>query len=307
MADEFDLIRGLQQRVSPHRSVAVGIGDDTAVLRRPQGGSQQLVTVDLVAEGTHFTLPEATPAQIAHKALAVNLSDIAAMAGSATAAFVAVALNRSLGSPFAEELFAGLHAAAARFGVTIAGGDTNIWTGPLVVSITLLGESTGSGPVLRSGAQPGDWLFVTGALGGSLAGRHLQITPRLEEAARLHELVNLHAMIDLSDGLSRDVKHITTEQGLGFALQANRIPIHGDVPGDLPQGARINRALHDGEDFELLFAVSPEDGRRLLSSPPFDTALAHVGIVLADPARGVLVDEFGQESPLVADGYEHRF
>lgn len=308
MRQEFDIIERLRRAARQHRSVSVGIGDDTTVLHSAAGSeSRSLVTVDLLAEGTHFLIPPATPRLVGRKALAVNLSDIAAMAGQPDAAFTAVLLPRQRGSDFAEELLAGVQELAAEFDVCLAGGDTNIWDGPLVISITLIGRPTGRGPVLRSTAQPGDRLFVTGPLGGSFAGRHLTFTPRVAEAQALHRAVDLHALIDLSDGLSRDIRHLTTEQGTGFELEAERIPIHEDVPHGLPWEDRLARALHDGEDFELLFAVSPEDARKLIDSPPPGLRLTPIGTVTDDPRQTELVFADGRRETLEPRGYEHRF
>src|SRR5262249_31388106 len=156
---------------------------------------------------------EAGARRVGRKAMAANLSDIAAMAGRPVAAFAAVALPRTGSSQLAEDLYQGLREVADAFETPIAGGDTNSWKGPLVISVTVLGEAVGRGPVLRSGAKPGDWLLVTGPLGGSLRGKHLNFTPRVREALQLHSLVELHAMIDISDGLAADVGHICEESG----------------------------------------------------------------------------------------------
>lgn len=307
MLNEFGLIERLRSRFAAGGEVAVGIGDDAAVLRPTCSEAATLVTVDLIAEGTHFTLPPATPRQVGRKALAVNLSDIAAMAGRPGAAFVAVALPRQRGAEFALELFEGVAELAAEFDVAVAGGDTNIWDGPLVVSLTLLGTPTGRGPVLRRGARPGDWLMVTGPLGGSLSGRHLTFTPRVQAAQELHQAVELHALIDLSDGLSRDLPHITTEQGLGAVVEAAHVPIHPDVPAELSAERRLRHALDDGEDFELLLAVSPEEGRRLLEAPLPGATVVRIGEVTAEAGRCRLRFPDGREVPLTVGGYEHRF
>src|SRR5262249_9078816 len=154
----------------------------------------------------------------------------------------------------AESLYRGLWRLAEEFGVTIAGGDTNSWDGPLVVSVTLLAEPSEKGPVLRSGAKPGDLLLVTGALGGSIGRRHLSFTPRVREALLIHDASELHAMIDLSDGLASDVRHIAAESRVGIVVEAEQVPISADVDPALPPVERLRHALCDGEDFELLFA-----------------------------------------------------
>src|SRR5438105_4233594 len=165
-------------------------GDDAAALGLTPG-VPCLVTTDMLLEGSCFHLAEAGPRLVGRKAMAVNLSDIAAMAGRPVAAVVSVGLPREGGRVLAEELYLGLRDAADAFDTAIVGGDTNSWDGSLVISVTLLGEATGPGPVRRSGARAGDWLMVTGPLGGSILGRHLTFGPRVREAVQLHQLVDL--------------------------------------------------------------------------------------------------------------------
>src|SRR5437868_4064648 len=177
----------------------------------------------MLMEGVDFTIPPATPQQIGWKSLAVNLSDIAAMAGQPVACVVSVSLPRQNGFALGQDLMEGIVQCADQFGVAIAGGDTNTWDGPLVISITVLGEPTSKGPVLRSGAGPGDWIMATGSFGGSIAGKHLNFTPRVNEALVLHETAALHAMIDVSDGLAADLWHILDESCVGAILDAGAI------------------------------------------------------------------------------------
>ena len=162
---------------------------------------------------------------------------------------------------------------ADRFGVDLVGGDTNAWDGPLVISVTLLGEATARGAVRRAGARPGDAILVTGPLGGSLfAGRHLRPEPRIAEALALHQAAPIHAMIDISDGLSSDLGHILAESGgLGAVLDGRAIPIHADARDNEPTAmARraLDHALNDGEDFELCLVVAADDADRLARRPP---------------------------------------
>src|SRR5262249_22507067 len=150
---------------------------------------------------------------------------IAAMAGRPVAAVVSVGLPRQGGRELAEELYRGLREVADAFDTALVGGDTNSWDGPLVIAVTLIGEATARGPVRRSGARPGDWLLVTGPLGGSILGKHLAFTPRVREALALHAAADLHAMIDISDGLAADLHHICRESGCGAVLRAESIPL----------------------------------------------------------------------------------
>jgi thiamine-monophosphate kinase len=302
---ELAYIDWLRQRIPTDPRVPVGPGDDCAAVRFTPG-ADVLVTTDMLLEGSCFLLAEAGARQVGRKAMAVNLSDIAAMAGRPVAAVVSLGLPRRGGQAIAEELFQGIHETAAAFATAVVGGDTNSWDGPLVISVTLFGEPTGRGPVRRNGAMAGDWLFVTGPLGGSIRGKHLTFTPRVPEAQILHQRVQLHAMIDLSDGLAADLHHLCTESGVGAVLRADAIPI-SDAARLMNDGTPpLDHALADGEDFELLFAVSPADGAALLRDQPLadrGILLAHVG-VCAD--NGVWLEHpDGRRDPLPPRGYVH--
>ncbi|MCS6850110.1 MAG: thiamine-phosphate kinase [Gemmataceae bacterium] len=299
---EFAYIDWLRRQTPADPRVLIGPGDDTAAVRWPGGGTC-LVTTDMLLEGSCFRLAEAGARRVGRKAMAVNLSDIAAMAGRPIAAVVSVGLPRQAGRALAEELYLGLRDVADQFDTALVGGDTNSWDGPLVVAVTVLGEPTGRGPVRRGGAQPGDWLLVTGGLGGSIRGKHLDFTPRVREAQQLHALVELHAMIDISDGLARDLHHICVESGCGAVLEAEAIPIAAAV-GQLANGrSPLDHALSDGEDFELVFAVSPTDGQRLLATQPVPgIQLTRIGECVAE---GFWLEQGGQRRPLTPAGYEH--
>jgi thiamine-monophosphate kinase len=300
---EFEFIDWIRQRAVDRPPVVLGIGDDAAVLA--ETGRPLLVTTDMLMEGTDFTFPETTPQLAGRKSLAVNLSDIAAMAGTPTAAFVSVALPQQRGVAFAEAFFTGLLDLADEYGVVLAGGDTNTWTGPLVANITLLGYPVGNSAVTRSGAKPGDRIFVTGELGGSLAGHHLNFRPRIHEARQLAELVDLHAMIDISDGLAADLHHILSASHVGAVIEASQIPLSSAAlqagDGRSPQ----QHALSDGEDFELLFTISPADAAKLQHVWPGPTRLtclgeitAHTGCQLRDASGGLQL--------LPAWGWKHQ-
>jgi thiamine-monophosphate kinase len=170
--------------------------------------------------------------------------------------------------------------------------------------VTLLGEATARGPVRRSGARPGDWLLVTGPLGGSILGHHLDFTPRVREALRLHEAVDLRAMIDVSDGLAADVYHLCEESGCGAVLRAEGIPVSNAARGMNDGRSPLEHALGDGEDFELVFAVAPADGERLLGAQPVPgITLRHVGECVE---AGLWLDEGGQRRALPPKGYVHE-
>jgi thiamine-monophosphate kinase len=300
---EFGLIEWIRRRVAAHPALDTGIGDDAAVLYWP--AEKSLVTVDMLMEGVDFTFPEASPEQVGRKAMAVNLSDIAAMGGKPIAAVVSVALPRHRGAELAQRLQQGIEQRAREFDVALAGGDTNSWDGPLVISITVLGEPSTRGPVLRSGARVGDWILVTGAFGGSIAGHHLDFTPRVREGLLLAENYEVHAMIDVSDGLAADLHHILDESHVGAMLSADRIPISAAALGTIDDRTPLEHALSDGEDFELIFTVAQETAQALLAAPPFDTPLTHIGYIEANPGcRLQLVD--GTQRELPALGWRHE-
>jgi thiamine-monophosphate kinase len=312
-SSEFAFIDWLRRRTPSAGRVLIGPGDDTAALAWP-AGVPCLVTTDMLLEGSCFLLqggtplcPAATPRRLGRKAMSVNLSDMAAMAGRPVAAVVSVGLPRRGGRALAEELYLGLRESADAFDTAVIGGDTNSWDGPLAISITVLGEPGPGGVIRRSGARVGDLLVVTGPLGGSILGKHLDFTPRVSEGLALAAAVALHAMIDLSDGLAADLEKLCGESGCGAVLWAERIPI-ADAARELAQmeGKRspLEHALGDGEDFELLFAVDRDEGQALIDRQPIPgVTLAAVGEVVTE---GLWIEEGGQRRPLEPTGYVHR-
>lgn len=301
---EFELIDWIRSRIRDRAPVRLGIGDDAACLDSAIDRGI-LVATDMLMEGVHFTFPPATARLAGRKALAVNLSDIAAMAGRPTAAFVSVALPNARGMEFAKEVHEGLMELADEFDVVIAGGDTNSWDGPLVVNVAVTGESLGPQPVCRNGAIAGDWLFVTGALGGSLpSSRHLTFTPRVVEVQKLANLVTLHAMIDVSDGLAADLHHLLKASGWGAILDAPQIPLTQAAMNSADSRSPLVHGLSDGEDFELLFAVSAKDGRRLIAEWSDATPVTKIGEVQDTPGCWLRQPD-GQLEALPALGWTH--
>jgi thiamine-monophosphate kinase len=299
---EFAYIDWLRRRTPADPRVLIGPGDDAAAVSFTPG-VPCLVTTDMLLEGSCFRLVEAGPRRVGKKAMAVNLSDMAAMAGKPVAAVVSVGLPRDGGRSLAEELYLGLREVADAFDTALVGGDTNSWDGPLVISVTLFGEATPRGPVRRSGARPGDWLLVTGPLGGSILGKHLSFTPRVREALQLHETTDLHALIDISDGLAKDLNHICEESHCGAVLRAEAIPTSADAHRLNDDRTPLEHALSDGEDFELLLAVSSADGRRLVETQPVrGITLSVIGECVAS---GLWLETAGEQQPLEPRGYEH--
>ena len=222
--NEFELIARLSRSLPSNAGVIAGAGDDCAVLDSGQAGRALLFKTDAVVEGIHF-LPSAEPESIGHKALARCLSDVAAMAGRPLAALVTLALPKGFDPEFIQGIYAGMNRLARRHGVAIVGGETTSNPERLLISVALLGEVARDKCVLRSGARDGDALFVTGELGGALAGKHLEFEPRLAEGRWLAEHFSIHAMIDLSDGLAGDLRHLMERGQVGAELLARGIPI----------------------------------------------------------------------------------
>jgi thiamine-monophosphate kinase len=303
VSGEFAYIDWLRRLTPPDPRVTIGPGDDTAALGLT-AGAPCLVTTDMMLEGSCFRLAEAGPRRVGRKAMAVNLSDIAAMAGRPVAAVVSAGLPRVGGRELAEELYRGLRDVADAFATAVVGGDTNTWDGPLVISVTLLGEATARGPVRRDGARPGDRLLVTGPLGGSILGKHLDFTPRVREALQLHALADLRAMIDVSDGLAADVHHLCQESRCGAVLRAEAIPVAAAAQQLNDGRSPLDHALGDGEDFELVFAVAPDQARALLEGQPVaGITLAHIGECVE---QGFWLEEGGRRQPLEPRGYVHK-
>lgn len=304
---EFEFVEYLRRRIPAHPRLRLGPGDDAALLRMGEAG-ECVLTVDMLMDGVDFKLAEIDPRRAGRKALAVNLSDLAAMTSRPAGAVIALALPRRGAMELGVALYEGLLPLAEQYDLAIAGGDTNCWDGPLVISITVLGLPGPAGPLLRSGARPGDRIVATGAFGGSILGHHLDFEPRVNEAIRLAERYELHAGIDVSDGLSLDLSRVAAESGLGAVLCAEAIPL-ADAAGRLALeradgvGA-LEHALGDGEDFELLLAVPPDAARRMLAEQPLAVPLTDIGEFVAEPGLW-LADELAGRRPLAPRGWEH--
>lgn len=304
---ERELIRYFQQHVPGHRRVEGGLGDDAAVLRL--GDPRYVLTVDLLSDHVDFELAKEDPRRVGRKLLAVNLSDIAAMAARPLAAVVALLLPRSGGMELAKALYEGMLPLAEKYDLAIAGGDTNSWDGPLAASITILGETTQRGPLTRSGARPGDQILVTGSFGGSILGKHLDFEPRVQEALLLHQHYQLHAGIDCSDGLALDLARLAEQSGCGAAVDLAAVPIAEDAyrwADQLADGSTpLEHALADGEDFELILAVPPQEAERILADQPLQVPVRRIGQFIETPGLWEQTTD-GQLRPLTAVGWQHR-
>jgi thiamine-monophosphate kinase len=320
MTTENDFIRRLARRFPLRPPVEVGIGDDGAVLRcgraagldQTQFAADRIVVVtDMLLDGVHFELDKISPSLAGRKAVAVNLSDLAAMACFPTAAFVSIAVPKTMKRPsgeFLDELYSGIESLTEQFNFTLAGGDTNSWNGPFAINVCLTGTPMGKRPVLRSGAKPGDHLFVTGLLGGSLkSGRHLTFEPRLDLAQWLVDQTPPNAMMDLSDGLSVDLPRMMEASNTGAILRSESIPVHNDVPRSLSRPDRTQAALTDGEDFELLISVNENDSNILTrTAREAGISLYKVGEV-AQQQTILIQDDSGHAHELKRLGWIHQW
>ena len=326
---EFSLIDRVSQIVSVDRGdVVVGIGDDVAVLDTG-AGDWLLAKVDIQVEGVHFVPGSISPRDLGRKALAINLSDIAAAGGWPHYALVSLALPADTEVAWVEELYRGLRQEGDCYGVTVVGGNMARSPQGIVVDVFVLGRVERQRLLLRSGARPGDQVLVTGTLGDSAAGlalleepsihlgaaerdyllaRHFTPTPRLPEAEIISRRQVATAMIDLSDGLSSDVGHICERSGVGVRLWATRLPISPaarQVAGAARRPA-WQLALEGGEDYELCFTAPPDAAEELARAVEGETGtpVTIIGEILPDAGRW-LVREDGSEVSLQAGGWEH--
>jgi thiamine-monophosphate kinase len=315
---EFALIARLSHRsITSHPDLIMGVGDDAAVINNTfSDGDYQLVTTDMLVEKSHFRRDWAAPEQIGVKSVACNVSDIAAMGGVPTFMFVSLALAPDTEVEWVEALYQGMRDACHRYDVVLAGGDTT--HGPMIsISITLLGRVSPKNLCLRSQARPGELLCVTGPLGGSAAGlamltaglalpaylknKHLAPECRLDVSPLIAPEAG--AMIDISDGLAAEVNHICDQSGTGAEISVSDIPIHPSVINAARKTGKdpYSWALSGGEDFELLFSISP-DGKRKLQEK--GVSLTTVGVVTEAAGGRMLKLPNGQKRAL-SGGYNH--
>lgn len=316
MKSEFQFIDDLKSRFG-----LSNVGDDCAVLPKDER-SDLLVTADMLAEDIDFRLDRTTPEFLGHKALAVSLSDIAAMGGTPKWALIAVAIEEKLWkTDFLDGFYAGWHELAAKHGVELVGGDVSRSTDKLVIDSVVGGEVPKGKAALRSTARPGDLIFVTGFLGGAAAGlrwleehgegvdelpaparhivfRQLQPLPQVVTGKLLNEYGLPNAMIDISDGLSADLGHICEASSVGAELEQEQIPVDPAIAGALDIDG-LGFALHGGEDFELLFTVPPDKAAIAL-----DLGFHQVGKIT--DLKGVIeIKHRGRTSVLRAEGFRH--
>lgn len=273
--------------------IEVGIGDDAAVLALR--GGRAVVTCDPVVAGVHFE-PDTPLEQVGRKAVLRNLSDLAAMAATPAFLIASVLLPSCVDGERRDALFAGLRSASAEYGCEVVGGDVGTTPGPLTVTVTAIGELEGRA-LLRSGAMVGDRLFVTGSLGGAIAGRHLEPRPRIETARWLAAQSEVHAAIDISDGLALDLwTMLEASECPGAILWADAVPVHVEATS-------LESALHDGEDYELLISAAP--GLNLDMAPDVaSTNRCAIGSIVAEPGLWLQRSD-GKRARIPARGYQH--
>lgn len=327
---EFGLIERLKKCVTaPSDFVIIGISDDAAAFET-EAGRVTVMTADAFVEGVHFD-PSFVPFRdLGWRAMAANLSDVAAMGGRPTWATVCLCIPPSCPAESLEALYAGMDAVAAPLGCRIVGGDTTASPSGLMLAISLLGEVKRERITPRGGVRPGDLFCVTGHLGGSRAGlevlrrgrlgrplqgcfeevvgRFLRPVPRVREAAAMGDAAAIHAAIDISDGLSSEVHHLCRMSRVGARIEGGSVPIHAEAHAvaRLCGEEGLTFALSGGEDFELLFTVAPGDAERVARAveAATGTPISVIGEGIP-PEEGVRIRRDDAWHPLSNAGYEH--
>lgn len=333
---EFGLINKLRHKTKKRsKAIKIGIGDDCAVI--PNSNCDVLTTTDMLIENVHFDLRYFSPEMLGKKAIAVNLSDIAAMGGKPLYILVSLGIPTSFQTKYVEELYGGVESMAGIHNCSIIGGDISKSLCGLIINITVIGEIEKNAFISRAGAKTKDKIFVTGVLGDSAAGldllkgtcilkkpngrkpgkasfknkiirKHLLPVPRLEEGEILAKSIGASAMIDLSDGLASDLKRICEESQCGARIFLDKIPLSKAIRlfGKSSKKNIYDYALYGGEDYELLFTINEKKTQRLQKKwQKMKIPITNIGEIL-DRENGVtLVNSKGKEGPLLKSGYDH--
>jgi thiamine-monophosphate kinase len=329
MPKESEIIARIKQRARSRDDVLIGIGDDAAVIKSTDS-TDLLACCDLMVEGVHFRLDWTTPRMLGRKALAVNLSDIAAMGGVPKFAMISIALPHKCSAEFVDELFGGIVELADQHGVSIIGGDTSSSRDSLFIDVSMIGECDAGRAITRDGAKPGDVIYVSGTLGASALGlalledgvrlEHVPDPADLRRQALLKHLAPeaqsrlgraigeegvATAMIDVSDGLSTDLWHVLDASGCGAILHAAAIPIAESVRCQASNASSaLELALHSGEEYELLFTVPAAKQQQVSTlAGTLGVPLTAIGEIVVE--RGLQLELNGTRQSLEPSGYEH--
>ncbi|MDD3375665.1 MAG: thiamine-phosphate kinase [Candidatus Omnitrophica bacterium] len=290
---EFGLIDAIKKSVPVKKEVVKGIGDDAAILPLDKKRNF-LLTTDMLVEGVHFGLKDSRNL-VGRKALAVSISDIAAMGGVPKFAVVSLGVSKKMRAQEVKDIYKGLSEIAKIFDVSIVGGDT-VQSDKLIINIALTGEARKKDIILRSGAKPGDVIFVTGVLGRSLkTKKHLNFIPRFQYSQYLVKKFKPSAMIDVSDGLSSDLKHILSESNVGAVIDEERIPC--------AKGATSAQALCDGEDFELVFTLTKKKAEVFKRQKK--VTFYEIGVIVHERNGFMLRSRDGKLCRIAKEGYRH--
>ena len=321
---EFGLLEKIRRKIRRRsHHIKIGVGDDCAVVA--SSNRDLLTSTDMLIENVHFDMKYFSPEMIGKKAIAVNLSDIAAMGGTPLYILISIGIPASTPVQFAEKLYVGFENMAKKYNCCIVGGDISKSINGLIICITIFGEIKKNAFIKRSGAKIKDKIFVTGNLGDSAAGlkilkrdnhrkknkiieKHLYPKPRLKEGQILAEKVGVSSMIDLSDGLASDLERICEESKCGARIYLNKIPLSSDLRS-LEKSINLNMldyALFGGEDYELLFTVNEKRIAQLEKQwQKLKISVTNIGEILDKKHRIILVYPDGREEPLSKRGYDH--
>ncbi|MBC8549542.1 MAG: thiamine-monophosphate kinase [Candidatus Brocadiales bacterium] len=303
--DEFSFIKWIRSNQKKDKNIIIGIGDDCASIRI-NGDNVLLVTTDMLVEGTHFDLKKSTPGEIGRKSIACSISDIAAMGCSAKYAVISICFPHETKTKFARDLYRGIQKMADAFNIRIIGGDIVGSKKTLVINVTMYGRNEGLKTIPRSGAKVDDVIMITGALGGSILRKHITFKPRLKEGLLLNKKFNINSMIDISDGLAADLGHILEESRVGAVLYEEEVPVSVDAKRLARKTglSALHHALHDGEDYELLFTLSDKESKKLLASRSFPARLSKIGHI--NKSKGIRMQGAdGKLKRIKSIGYTH--
>lgn len=290
---EFGLIKRFRRSIKTDASVIKGSGDDCAVIKFDKG-NYLLFTCDMITQGVDF-LPGSDPYLIGKKAVNISISDIAACGGRPRYCLIALGIPAKTPLTYIDRLAKGFFTAAGIYKINIVGGDVSR-TDKLTIDVSMLGVVKKKNLVLRGGAKNGDIIFVTGPLGGSIRGKHLSFTPRLKETLYLAKNFHPGAMIDISDGLLQDLGHILEESRVGAVIYEDLIPLSEEAQN-------LSEALYMGEDFELLFTLSPQEAKKLVLKrlPGYKP----IGQIMGKGYGLKIVDRSGKEKAAKPRGFRH--